>query len=180
MKNLIYLNSQNPLIFENQGTINLAKKDGDDMAAELEKINATVVTRSTHIGFDWKKWENYFYTVNPAGIKEYNKKGTPLLIDHRRTIHGVVGIASKITMQNENTLKMDFRLTQAEDFKNIRERISEGLINSVSIGAMPTKIKQIGKKKHGARELTHYVFEEMMLHEVSLVAVPADKKAKIK
>lgn len=166
----------NTPFFEKLGMINLAKKD--DMAStELEKINATVVTRSTHIGFDWKKWENFYYTINPAGLKQYNKKGTPLLIDHQRTIHGVAGIAKKITEQTDNILKMEFLLTQTEAFKSIRDRISEGLINAVSIGAMPTRIEQVGEKTYGDKKIPHYVYEELDLHEVSLVAVPADRRA---
>lgn len=92
-------------------------------------------------------------------------KGVPLLKDHENTIDSIVGkvLSSEFVPQMD---KIDFR-AKVMDEKS-QELIKEGLLNTVSVGAIVKDIEE---------EDGLFIPRGITFKELSLVAVPADSGA---
>lgn len=100
--------------------------------------------------------------------------GKPLLKDHEATIDNIVG---KITSSVFNQNRIDFEAKVLD--KQTQEKISMGLINSVSVGAMVNKVEKVFQEGMDETEDNFVGFKVMGIDfvELSLVAVPADPNA---
>ncbi len=94
--------------------------------------------------------------------------GIPLLVDHDNRVDAVVGKV-KQGFFDHISQNLEFEAMIDNDFKPIQEKISRGLLDSVSIGATVEDILE---------EDGVFIPVGIKIRELSLVAVPADDKAK--
>ena len=92
-------------------------------------------------------------------------KGVPLLKDHENTIDSIVGRVLTSSFNNQEE-KIDFKAKVVN--KNAQELIKQGLLNTVSVGAIVSDVEE---------EDGMFIPRGITFKELSLVAVPADDGA---
>lgn len=98
--------------------------------------------------------------------------GKPLLKDHDNVIDSIVG---KVTNAKFNQNKIEFEAQVIDEMT--KQKISQGLINSVSVGAMVSKVETITEEVDGEESFVGHKVMGIDFVELSLVAVPADPNA---
>ena len=104
----------------------------------------------------------------PEELRNASKSlnGVPLLIDHKNEVLSIMGRV--IEGNYDESLKYIKFKANVKD-KEIRQRISDGRINSVSVGAA---VKELEEDNDGT-----FIPRGISFKELSLVAVPADEQA---
>jgi len=108
------------------------------------------------------------HTFIPEELRSASRSlnGVPLLIDHKNEVLSIMGRV--VEGRYDETLKNIKFKANVKD-KEIRQRISDGRINSVSVGAA---VKELDEQDDGT-----YIPRGISFKELSLVAVPADEQA---
>ena len=136
--------------------INQSQLQGNDFLIQGTAINSTL----TRNGVEF---------INEELRQGTNSlKNKPLLKDHDNSVDSIVGRTTENVFFNESSQSIIFEAKVID--KSIQEKIKEGLINSVSVGAMVEDLKWDEEKGH-------YIAFGIDFVELSLVAVPADPNA---
>lgn len=93
-------------------------------------------------------------------------RGKPLLKDHTNTIDSIIG---KVTDAFYDSVTRSIKFEAKIFDKSIQEKIREGLINKVSVGAYTQSVEEADDDT--------YILRGIEFVELSLVAVPADAGA---
>ena len=105
--------------------------------------------------------------VLPEGVRY--RDNLKVLVDHRYETRSVVGRVEDISPAG-NALKATIRWDMEDpEARAIYEKIARGFVDSFSIGFIPVR--------WGPREGGGYIYREIELLEVSVVAVPANPEA---
>lgn len=99
-------------------------------------------------------------------------RNKPILKDHTNSVDSIVGRTTQNVEFNEVNESIDFEAKIVD--KSMQEKISQGLVQSVSVGAM---VQDIEEATNDDGEVTHFVARGIDFVELSLVAVPADPNA---
>jgi len=92
--------------------------------------------------------------------------GIPLLVDHDNRVDSVIG---KVKQGFFDNVSQNIEFEASVSNKSVQEKIKEGIVNSVSIGATVEEL---------AEEDGTFVPKGIKIRELSVVAVPADPNAK--
>ena len=106
------------------------------------------------------------YLEEELGMSASTLLGRPLLKDHVNSIDNIVGKVVKASFNFENK-NIEFEAEIMDE--SIRKKLSQGLLDSVSIGAMVKDVEE--SEEHGA------IAKGIEFVELSLVAIPADPNA---
>ncbi len=107
-------------------------------------------------------------------IKEINENGIPLLDGHQRgSVKAVIGTVFEAKKEG-NKLMFKAKLADIDSNTEIFEKIEQRHIRSVSIGMRVHKLGLVRKGKRAFRQI-----EKADLHEISLVAIPANPNAQL-
>jgi len=99
-------------------------------------------------------------------------RNKPILKDHTNTIDSIVGRTTDNVNFNDINENVEFEAKIVD--KSIQEKISQGLIQSVSVGAM---VGDLEEALDDDGNMTHVIAKGIDFVELSLVAVPADPGA---
>ena len=99
-------------------------------------------------------------------------RNKPILKDHTNTIDSIVGRTTQNVNFSNINQNVEFEAKIMD--KGIQEKISQGLIQSVSVGAM---VSDLDEALDGDGNMTHLIAKGIDFVELSLVAVPADPGA---
>jgi phage head maturation protease len=132
----------------------------DDMMIEGIAINEC----TTRNGITYMAEE-----LEPAAQSLQNK---PILKDHNNSVDSIVGRTTENVMFNQDKKAVVFQ-GLIKDAKT-KEMIKQGLIRSVSIGAMVKDIEEFSKEGSNDKMM---IARGIQFVELSLVAVPADPNA---
>lgn len=137
--------------------ISEARKVGDEFLITGIAINET----TTRNGIK--------YTVDELENAAQSFRGKPILLDHENKVQNIVGRTTENVNFNVEKKGIQFEARIVDE--DIREKINQGLITDVSIGA---SVKDLTEEEDGSRKAVG--LEGM---EISLVAVPGDPNANI-
>lgn len=113
---------------------------------------------------------NVRYVGEELQKSAHSLRNKPILKDHVNSVDMIVGRTTQNVFYNVSERKVDFEAKIVD--KAIQEKIREGLIQSVSIGAVVEDLEE------SANENDHFVIAKGIdFVELSLVAVPADPNA---
>lgn len=115
------------------------------------------------------------FTAEELNKSADSLKGKPLLKDHNNSVDSIVG---KVMNSNYNTMQkcIDFEAKVFDE--DMKMKINEGLVCSVSVGAQCKAIEEVYSKcDDGTEKLEGYKVSGIDFVELSLVAVPADPNA---
>ena len=99
-------------------------------------------------------------------------RNKPLLKDHINSVDSIVGRTTNNVSFDESSGSIVFEGRVVD--KDTQEKINNGLITNVSVGAM---VDDLEEAKNDDGEVTHMVLRGVEFVELSFVAVPADPKA---
>ena len=109
------------------------------------------------------------YTVDELEACAHTFRGKPILLDHENKVENIVGRTTENVNFSREKRGITFEARIVNE--NIKEKINQGLITDVSIGA---SVKDLVEEEDGSRKAVG--LEGM---EISLVAVPGDPNANI-
>lgn len=99
-------------------------------------------------------------------------RSKPILKDHNNSVDSIVGRTTENVYFNESAKRIEFEGVIRD--KKMQEMINDGLIGSVSVGAM---VHDLMKEESADGEGSYLVAKGIDFVEISLVAVPADPNA---
>lgn len=134
--------------------------EGKDFLIKGTAINSTL----TRNGVEFVSEE---LKVSAASLR--NK---PILKDHTNSIDSIVGRTTQNVGFNSVKENVEFEAKIMD--KEVKEKIKDGRIQSVSVGAM---VSDIEEATNDDGEVTHVIARGIDFVELSLVAVPADPNA---
>ena len=151
-----------------------ASNEGEDNTAEQPEEDMRIVGIANENAID-----RMDERLEPGGVDIENFKKNPvLLVDHLYMTRAVVGRVENITPEDDgvkfvanlgNPNKVQLTQTQLE----VRSLVEQGLLQTVSVGFIPLKIKAPEYDSEG-RLLSVPVILQWELLELSIVAVPAN------
>ena len=143
--------------FEYQVPIQSKTNSDNDFIISGVAINATT-TRNGHV-----------FLAEELQKSAKTLRNKPLLKDHNNSVESIVGrVTNNVSFNNEKEqVLFDARVMD----KIMQEKISQGLINSVSVGAI---VKEV---EYDDKDETKEILRGIEFLELSLVAVPADEGA---
>tara|TARA_Y100000310_G_scaffold285517_1_gene309039 strand:+ start:1604 stop:2848 length:1245 start_codon:yes stop_codon:yes gene_type:complete len=110
------------------------------------------------------------YTSEELSKSANTLKNKPILKDHKNSVDNIVGRTTNSYFENEKVV-FEGRIVDEE----IRQKIQQGLITSVSVGAM---VEEVPYEEDESGEFTGTVLAKGIdFVELSLVAIPADPEA---
>ena len=110
------------------------------------------------------------YTSEELSKSATTLKNKPILKDHKNSVDNIVGRTTNAYFENEKVV-FEGRIVDEE----IRQKIQQGLITSVSVGAM---VEEVPYEEDESGEFTGTVLAKGIdFVELSLVAIPADPEA---
>jgi hypothetical protein len=101
----------------------------------------------------------------------HSLRNKPILKDHINSVDSIVGRTTQNVNFNQDTKAIDFEAKIVDE--GIKKKIEQGLINSVSVGAMVREVEK--QESEDGDEST--LVRGIDFVELSLVAVPADPNA---
>lgn len=140
--------------------------------AESRTFDATISTGATVSRRD--KFGAYDERLDLSAIKPDDLVGVPVQLDHDPSARATVGIVIAAT-RDASGLSVTVQLSTAADVASVRERVADGTLNALSIGYAVEKWAE--SKENGRRIRTA---KKWTIVEVSIVAIPADKGARIR
>lgn len=159
-------------------------RSADDIATRKAPIdgvyNAVAVTIGAVIATDTPVQRQdsrgpFFEVLDPFGLAIEPGADFPLLDSHRQNgVASMLGRVHNVTIENHRVMA-DLRLSQADDVEPIRQRLADGTLNSCSVGYAVRRWRETVDPHTKIRTRTAI---EWRILEVSLVAIPADPKAK--
>ena len=143
--------------FEYQIPIQSKTNSDNDFIISGVAINATT-TRNGHV-----------FLAEELQKSAKTLRNKPLLKDHNNSVESIVGrVTNNVSFNNEKEqVLFDARVMD----KVMQEKISQGLIDSVSVGAI---VKEV---EYDDKDETKEILRGIEFLELSLVAIPADKGA---
>jgi hypothetical protein len=99
-------------------------------------------------------------------------RNKPILKDHINSVDSIVGRTTQNVGFNENSKAIEFEAKIMDE--GIKTKIQQGLINSVSVGAM---VREVEEQEGVDGEASSTLVRGIDFVELSLVAVPADPNA---
>lgn len=114
----------------------------------------------------------FLEVLDPAGLQFNAEDDFPLLTDHKQAARETVGRASGLVIDG-SSVSATLRLGMADDIEPIFQRVKDGTVRHVSAGYQVLAWRE-SKSPEGSRVKTA---TRWRLLEVSLVPIPADRKA---
>lgn len=114
---------------------------------------------------------NVRYKAEELSVAAPTLRNKPILKDHDNSVDSIVGKTTENVYYNNVMKRIEFEGIIKD--KKMQEMINDGLIGSVSVGAM---VKDL-KKEESAEGDSYMVAQGIDFVEISLVAVPADPGA---
>ncbi len=114
----------------------------------------------------------YLEILDPAGLQPVDD--LPVVMDHTATAANTIGRASDITPDGES-VRATITLSDDPALASIRARVADKTLKHLSIGYRVAGWRE-GKDTNGTRTATATIWT---IHEISLVAVPADINAQL-
>lgn len=111
------------------------------------------------------------YTVHELRRAAPSLKGQPILKDHINSVDNIVGRTTGATY-NEQSQRIDFTGRILDE--SIKQKIKDGRINSVSVGASVEDVEEIFDDEGN---MTSAILHGLEFMEISVVAIPADPNA---
>ena len=136
----------------------------------MTKNNQDFLIKGTAINVGTTRNETIF-VEEELMTSAHSLKDKPLLKDHNNSVDSIVG---KVTNAFFNQNKIDFEAKVIDEMT--REKIKQGLISSVSVGAMVNEVEKVFDTEDEEKFLGFKV-KGIDFVELSLVAVPADPNA---
>jgi len=112
------------------------------------------------------------YTAEELKPSAKSLRNKPVLKDHNNSVDSIVGRTTDKVKFNDMEQKLDFQAKIID--KDMQEKIAQGLITNVSVGAM---VKNLKREEDKDGNLVSMVAQGIDFVEISLVAVPADANA---
>lgn len=135
-------------------------KETDEFLIKGVAINETVTRNGVQ------------YKAEELSKSAHTLSGRPLLKDHTNSVDAIVG---KVVQGNWNEMGKNINFSAMVKDAKMRELIKEGMLASVSVGAM---VKELNQEKNAeGEENQFYTARGIEFVELSLVAVPADPNA---
>lgn len=174
------------------GMVSRAAPIKERATIDFEKgIETIATTEAPALVVDWERWEVVREILPMRYMEAPNNDKVPLLDSHSRvSTSKVLGSAKNFTIEGDKLMAKTF-VSAAED--TIKQKISEGHLDSVSIGYMTDKefTVEVPKKAtvviDGLAFRNDYTDDVPLLvrtwwktHELSLVPIGADEAAKFK
>jgi hypothetical protein len=113
------------------------------------------------------------FTAEELALCSHTLCDKPLLADHNNSIYSIIGRTTTKCAYDGNNKCTLFEAWVSD--KDVKERIKDGRIKSVSVGAMVSSVDPITDEESG--EILSYKLSGITFVELSLVAVPADPNA---
>src|SRR3990167_8326402 len=132
--------------------------EGNDFLIKGVAINETTTRNGVH--YASKKQQKAAFTL----------RNKPILKDHNNSVDSIVGRTTQNVNFDDSNRRITFEAKIMD--KKMQEMISDGRIQSVSIGAMVKELKERADDDGGGVQAMGIDFVEL-----SLVAVPADPNA---
>lgn len=140
--------------------------------ADALTISATVATSTPVLRRDAKGV--FAEILDPAGLR-MPSDSLPFVDSHNlATARAAIGITRNFRLEGE-TVVADLRFSLADDVTPIRQRVEDGTLSSFSVGYRVFQWTESVVDGVRTRTATDWT-----IHEVSLVAIPADPKAQLK
>lgn len=140
--------------------------------AESRTFDAIISTGATVSRRD--RFGVYDERLDLSAINPDDLVGVPVQLDHDPSVRATVGIVIAAT-RDAPGLFVTVQLSTAADVASVRERVADGTLNALSIGYAVEKWAE--SKANGRRVRTA---KKWSIVEVSIVAIPADKGARIR
>lgn len=151
-----------------------ASADGD---SKERKISCDAYTGATVDRFDYWTGERYKLRLSLEGVdlSRVTAKACPVLDDHNAYggSESIIGIVENAYVM-EGALKADMRFSMDPEVDSIWNKIQEGVIASVSVGAKIGKLRDVSGEND---KIKTYLAENWTLMEISPTGIPADAQA---
>lgn len=136
--------------------------------AEAGTFEAVITTGATVQRYGYKE------SIDTSGIRPSDLVGIPLLDGHNQwSASNVLGKLVSARRDGKNIIGK-FKLSTADDVNNIRQKIADGTLDSVSIGYTAAKTTETVKEGERHKAVVPRIME------VSIVSIPADSGAKVR
>lgn len=113
------------------------------------------------------------FLAQDLDLSAHTLRDKPILKDHENLVDNIVGRTTQNVVFDHTKGAVMFEGLILDE--NMRQKITQGLIRNVSIGAHLTQEPELERNEAG--EITAYIAKGIDFVELSLVAVPADPNA---